>query len=286
MAQTDAKTSHMNLKMKKFIFPIIGMALMTGCSSMKKTGTVSNFDDAYFVPADIDKSEVYGQLNPNMFQPRATADAGNMRSTRSYSQSYNDRLRNFGGSSFAPSYRPALMVSPFGTSMGFSPYGYNPYAYNPYMYGMNPYGGYGYDPYGMGYGYNPYGYNNYYNPGWCYWNQYYSPYNYNYWGSGSVGGNRGSGSTWGGNKNASSSGYVGSGQRRRSYNSTIPSSSQGSRTGTTWSSSSSQGGDNYYRPSSGNTSSGSSGATYTRPNSSGPTQSTGGGQSGSSGHRR
>lgn len=282
MACSAAKTTEIITKMKKFIFPILGMMLISSCSSVKRTSSSNNFDDAYFSPSDIDKSEVYGKLNPNMFSPRASSIASNNRSTRSYGQSYNDRMRNFGGSNFAPSFRPTLAVTPFNPYMGMG-FGYNPYGM--YPYGYNPYG---YNPFGMNYGFDPYGYN-YYNSNWCYWNQYYSPFNTFYWGNNSTGGNSGIGSTWGGNKNAPS-GFAGTPQRRSTYNSTLPSSSQSSRTGfggsgSTWTGSSSSQNDTYYRPSS-SSNSGSSGGSYSRPSSSGPSQSTGGGQSGSSGRRR
>lgn len=275
-------------KMKRIFLPVLAVSLFSGCGTVKNAGTASNYDDAYFVPSDIDKSQVYGKTDPNMFSLQNSTAMSENRRTRSYGQSYNDRMRNFGGSTFTPSYRPSLMVTPFGTSMGYMPYGYNPYD----MYG-NPFAmGYGYNPYMYNpYMYDPYMYNPYYNPGWCYWNQYYSPYNQIYWGSNSIGGSSGSGSSWGGNRNAKPvPTYTYPSQRRGGYNSTLPSSGQSSRVGSgntsSGNSSSSTSSGSYYRPSSSNSSSGSSGGTYTRPSSSGSSSATGGGQSGSSGRRR
>lgn len=272
--------------MKYFLIPIAAAALISGCASSVKMRS-QNYDDAYFIPSDIDKSAVYGKVNPDMFRPRATSGE-NARATRSYGQSYNDRLRNFGGSAIAPAYRPSLFYSPMGMYGMYNPYGM--YGYNPYMnpYGYNPYQPFGYGM-GYGYGYNPY----FYDPDWYYWNQYYSPYCFNYWGGRNTGGSFGSGTIWGGNRGAGNTPvYVGSGQRRNSYNSTLPSQNQRSRTGSsgsTWSgssSSSTSSNDTYYRPSYNSGTGSSSGSTYSRPSSSGPTQSTGGGQSGSSGRRR
>lgn len=267
--------------MKKLILPVLGLFLLQGCSTFKPVA--GNFDDAYFVPSDIDKSEVYGKVDPNMFTP--TVASSNLRRTRSYGQSYNDRMRNFGGSGISQGFQPTMMMTPMGTSMGMMPfYGYNPYAMNSFGAFNNPF----YNPYMFGY--NPYC--GFYNPDWYYWNQYYSPYNQFYFqGTGRVNNNNNnnwSGSTWG-NSSTSKPTFSNSGPRRSSYNSTLPSSNRSSSSGSSWSSgsssSSSSSGNTYYRPSS-TQSNPSSGSTYSRPSSSGPSQSTGGGQTGGSGRRR
>jgi hypothetical protein len=277
--------------MKSSLIIIVFAGLLSSCASMKTAKQAQNFDDAYFVSSDIDKSSVYGKTNPALFKaPRA--NAGTDRNTRSVGQNYNDRLRNFGTGTARPNFAPALVYTPrMGAFMYSSPNFYNPYYSmgNPYYsYGYNPYMNYGCDPY-YGYGYNPY-----YNPQWCYWNQYYSPYYGNYWGGNNAwgsGNNSGSGSSWGNNNNSGSSrnSFNNTGTRRNSYNTGLPASSQTTRPSynSSSSSNSSSGGGVYTRPSSSNTSSGSSsGSTYTRPSSSGSTNSTGGGQSGSNTRRR
>jgi hypothetical protein len=272
------KTKSNNMK---YILGFSVLAFLAyGCSSLKTAGT-QNYDDAYFTVSDIDKSPVYGKTNPNLFNSRANVQP--VRNTRSYGQSYNDRLRNFGSGPMQPGFTSPFMYAPPTAALM---YGYSMYPWSFYNFGNPMY--YGFNPYGMGYmGYDPFfGYSGYYNPQWCYWNQYYSPY-YNYYPVFPTSGNTWGGSTWGGSKTSSS--YTSKGTPRSSHNTALPAGSQRSRTG--YSGQSSGSGSNqpssgdYYRPSSGNSSSGST-PTYSRPSSSGPTNATGGGQSGSSGRKR
>lgn len=275
--------------MKRILFASILISILASCSSLKTGNTTLNYDDAYFTPSQIDKKgSIYAKTDPNMFD-NASMQAGNSRNTRSYGQSYSDRFRNFGSSPVTPAYTPALSYNPYSGRMMMTPGFYNPYGMR--GYGYNPYMGYGYNPYGSMY-YDPYtGYNPYYNSQWCYWNQYYSPYNSGYWGGSGTGVSSGSGSSWAtGNSNGTRHSYNNTGTQRRTYNSTLPSSSQSSRSG--WSSgsgssSSSGSGSGYTRPSSSSSSSSSSsGGGYTRPSSSGSSGATGGSQSGSNTRRR
>ena len=233
--------------MKKLLVPVLVVLVLSGCVGMKTASVQKNFDDAYFQPDQIDNNEVYGKIDPSAAEKREIQArlAVQNRTTRSYGQSYSDRMRNFRSSnnSMQPLMSPMVVYNPWMNSASMF-YGYNPY-YSPYMgMGMNnPYGMMGYNPYGFnsfgcsnyfGY-YDPYGYNNFgYGNSWMYWNQVNNPYMYgNSWG-----GSNSSNSNWtGGWNNNSKSGntYTPQGPRRSTYNSGM---STGSNSGSSGSGSS------------------------------------------------
>ncbi|MBL7811935.1 MAG: hypothetical protein JNL57_06890 [Bacteroidetes bacterium] len=276
--------------------------ILGSCAGLKKNANTSLADDAYFQVKDLDSKGVYAISNVPAFNPDYVPN-GQATGTRSYGQSYTDRLRNFNNAPMAQPFRPAIMVSPmvsygmpfqsFGTRM-YNPYAmYNPYSmysnmgmYNPYMNPYNPYFNMGYNPY-SGFGNDPY---------WCYYNQMYNPYGY-YGGysNWSMWNNSGTGSNWSPSraaKPASSNGFNNSGTRRTSYTTGTPAStrSSGYGSGTTnnpvrtgfeqkqnsWGSGSSGGGFN----------TGSSGSRQNSWGSGGSSGSSSGSQSGTSGRRR
>lgn len=281
--------------MKNIVYAVLAMAILPSCSGLKTAVNNPNYDDVYFSKTDIDKPGIYGERKVT----DEFASTQQIRQTRSYGQSYSDRLRNFGSSSVTPTYTPGMMYSPGAATLTMYPRGYyNPYmmygsAYNPYGMGMS----YSYNPYTGTYSYNPCYYNSYgyYNPSWYYWNQYYSPYygNYGYgsYGSGNYGSNNGS--VWAGSTSGTrnTQGWNGSNTRRSTANTgTSTGHSTGSYytpsspdrpTSTTWG-----GGSGYGGSTSGGGSTGGGGSRSTWGGGSGGSSSGGGAVGGTSGRRR
>ena len=216
--------------MMKGLSIILGASaiLFSACTTQKVASTSNNvnYDAAYFEPKDLESHPIYSAPDPMMVANRKYKNRNktNNRGTRSYGQSYRDRMNNFNG-----------YCVPRSRMNGY--YG-NPYRNNFMMYNMNPYFNYGmgmssfYSPFsgvnnGMFYG----GYNGFYDPSWAFYNQMYYARNpgMSFYGNGNnnaTWGSRSSGnSSWFNSSNASQksmgkSDVVRNSKRR--YNSSVP----------------------------------------------------------------
>ena len=215
--------------MKSLSIFLAASAIFFSACTMQRTASTNNninYDDAYFEPKDLETHPVYSAPNPALVAERKYRNRNklNNRGTRSYGQSYRDRMSNFNGYC-APRARMNLY------------YG-NPYRNNLMMYNMNPYFNYGM---GMSSFYSPYtgvynnmysgGYNGFYDPNWVYYNQmffacnpgmtfYGNGFNRSNWGSNASGG-----SSWFNNRNATQTSMGQSDVVRNSkqrYNSSVP----------------------------------------------------------------
>ena len=205
--------------------------LFTACTTQKFAGTESNvnYDDAYFEPKDLETHPIYSAPNPELIAEKRWENRNkvNNTGTKSYGQSYRDRMNNFNGYG-APQTRMSM-------------YSGNPYRNNFMMYNINPYFSYGM---GMNSFYSPYtgvynnmysgGNNGFYDPNWIFYNQmfyacnpgmsfYGNGYNNSTWGSGSN--NNNGGSSWFNSNNAvqTSLGKTNTAvNSQRRYNSSVP----------------------------------------------------------------
>ena len=234
--------------MKKLILILSATAtLFSACTMQKVASNESNinYDDAYFEPSDLESHPIYSAPDPLMVAEKKAQSEGqiNNQGTRSYGQSYRDRMSNFNN-----------YQAPCNNSFMF---GSNPYRNNLMMYNLNQYLSYGPGMYSM---YSPYsgcfnnmysgGFNCFYDPNWVFYNQmfygtnpgmmYYGNFNNNSWNNNNWSNNSGGRNSTTPVLNSRNTGNSGMGSSntirnsQRSYNSSTPASVNNRQSGSTY----------------------------------------------------